>query len=153
MVKVYKKQMLLLRWWRWTGNRCCCYNDRGEQETDAVARMMEVNMKQMLLLQWWRQSWARVFKITSRLAPVHLFQTVSHLALLRIFQQKNFASLAFCVIAHCISEITSRCFCVGNFRGCNFLRLFSYGLPSCTDEILISDVNSHKTSLANIICA
>ena len=23
----------------------------------------------------------------------------------------------------------------------------------CTDEISISDVNSHKTSLANIICA
>ena len=35
------------------------------------------------------QSWARVPKITSRLAPVRLFQTVSRLALSRIFKQKN----------------------------------------------------------------
>ena len=35
------------------------------------------------------QSWARVSKITSRLAPVRLFQTVSRLALSRIFKQKN----------------------------------------------------------------
>ena len=33
------------------------------------------------------QCWARVFKITSHLAPVRLFQTVSRLALSRIFQQ------------------------------------------------------------------
>ena len=46
-----------------------------------------------------RQSWARVFKIMSRLAPVCLFQTVSRLALSHIFQQKKFASLAFRVIA------------------------------------------------------
>ena len=35
------------------------------------------------------QSWVRVFKITSRLAPVCHFQTVSRLALSRIFQQKK----------------------------------------------------------------
>ena len=66
------------------------------------------------------QSWARVFKITSRLAPVHLFQTVSCLALSRIFQQQKFASLAFCIIAYRVSKITSRCFRVRDFRGCNF---------------------------------
>ena len=36
-----------------------------------------------------QQSWACVSKITSRLAPVRLFQTVSRLALSRIFKQKN----------------------------------------------------------------
>ena len=35
------------------------------------------------------QSWACVSKIMSRLAPVRLFQTVSRLALSRIFKQKN----------------------------------------------------------------
>ena len=79
------------------------------------------------------QSWGRVFKITLRLAPVRLFQTVSRL--LRIFQQQKFTSLAFRVIAYCVSKIMSRCFrvCnfrVCNFRGCNFLRLSSFGLPS-----------------------
>ena len=34
------------------------------------------------------QSWVRVSKITLRLAPVRLFQTVSRLALRRIFQKK-----------------------------------------------------------------
>ena len=37
----------------------------------------------------YNQSWARGFKIMSRLAPVHLFQTMSRLALSRIFKQKN----------------------------------------------------------------
>ena len=79
------------------------------------------------------QSWGRVFKITLRLAPVRLFQTVSRLS--RIFQQQKFTSLAFRVIAYCVSKIMSRCFrvCnfrVCNFRGCNFLRLSSFGLPS-----------------------
>ena len=47
----------MLRWWRWKGNRCCCYDYGCEQETDAVATMMEVNRKQMLLVWWWR--WIR----------------------------------------------------------------------------------------------
>ena len=40
------------------------------------------------------QSWVCVFKITSRLAPVRLFQTVLRLALTRIFQQQK-----ICVIS------------------------------------------------------
>ena len=36
-----------------------------------------------------KQSRACISKIMSRLAPVRLFQTVSHLALSRIFQKKN----------------------------------------------------------------
>ena len=62
-----------------------------------------------------QQRWVRVFKIMSHLATVHLFQTVSRLALLRIFQKKIFASLAFRIIMYRISKIMSRC-----FRGCNF---------------------------------
>ena len=62
-----------------------------------------------------QQSWVRVFKIMLHLATVHLFQTMSRLALLRIFQKKIFASLAFRIIMYRISKITSRC-----FRGCNF---------------------------------
>ena len=52
------------------------------------------------------QSWACVSKITSRLAPVRRFQTLSRLALSRIYKQKNFASLAFRVIAYRVSKIT-----------------------------------------------
>ena len=33
-------------------NRCFCYYDGCEQETDAVAAMMDVNRKQMLLVRW-----------------------------------------------------------------------------------------------------
>ena len=50
------------------------------------------------------QSWACVSKMTLRLAPVRLFQTVSRLALSRFFQPKKFASLAFRVIAYRVSK-------------------------------------------------
>ena len=56
------------------------------------------------------QSWVRGSKITLLLAPVRLFQKVLRLVLSRIFQQKNFTSLAFRVIAYRVSKIMSRCF-------------------------------------------
>ena len=70
------------------------------------------------------QSWARVFKITLRLATVRLFQMVSRLALSHIFQQKKIGSLAFCVIAsvilHHIVFASVKLHRVRNFHGCNF---------------------------------
>ena len=52
------------------------------------AALFQVDGLQPQLYQADQQSWACVSKIMSRLAPVRLFQTVSRLALSRIFKQK-----------------------------------------------------------------
>ena len=43
-------------------------------------------------------------RLQNNVAPVRLFQTVLRLALLRIFQQQKFASLAFRIIAYRVSK-------------------------------------------------
>ena len=52
MMDVNRKQRLLPTMMEVNRNRCCCYGDVGEQETDAVATMMDVNRKQMQLLYY-----------------------------------------------------------------------------------------------------